>query len=121
MCAHICSDTVWKVLCPFVVSNGTVSHIAGIFVAIPHIIFTRKGIFHALYEICFRQEGLSNVFGVTSAVLIFLVATYFNHWKVEFVLNNDKSRKEYRHAVKLLYTSRLETLTIELELYVYKY
>jgi preprotein translocase subunit SecY len=108
MCAFTCSDAMWRTFCPLVISNGAMAHIAGIFVAIPHILITRKGILKSLYEILFRREGLSNILGVTSTVSVFLVASYFNHWKIDLMLKHDSVRRDEgsRYPIKLLYTSR---------------
>ena len=109
ICVNICTEIIWKVLCPFMITTISGSHFVGILIAIPHILATRPNKLKALWEILFREQGLSNLLGIMSTLLMFLVAIYFNHWKVELPLKNDNQRSHgnrlERYTIKFLYTS----------------
>ena len=118
MCAHICTDVIWRSFCPFMLTNGKESNFVGIFVAIPHILFTRRSVFKALYEIFFR-EGLSNLFGLVSMVLVSTITLYVDTLSVDLPLKVVKGGGGRgavdcgaldRYSIPLLYTSSMPVM-----------
>ena len=82
MCAHICTDVIWRSFCPFMLTNEK-SNFVGIFVAILHPLHEKECVKHSTRSFF---EGLSNLFGLVSMVLVSTITLYVDTVSVDLPL-----------------------------------
>ena len=118
MCCHICTEIIWKILCPFRISSKSSGlQFVGILPAIPHLLLTEKSKLRAIYIILFREEaGLSNLVGVLSMLGVYALTVMFQNWRIELPLHGERAERGRMmstpkpYTIPLFYTSSMPVI-----------
>eukprot|EP00300_Choanocystis_sp_HF-7_P033500 c45854_g1_i1.p1 GENE.c45854_g1_i1~~c45854_g1_i1.p1 ORF type:complete len:490 (-),score=144.65 c45854_g1_i1:272-1699(-) len=104
---NICENIVWKCFSPTTINAGRGTEFEGAIIALFHLLITRPDKVRALKEAFYRQN-LPNLTSLLSTVLVFGVVIFFQGFKVELPIKNQRSRgRPDTYPIKLFYTSNI--------------
>merc|ERR1711865_235845 len=104
---NICETIVWKALSPATINTGRGTECEGAIVALFHLLVTRSDKVRALKEAFYRQN-LPNMTNLMATVLVFIVVIYFQGFRVDLPMKNQKTRGAAgSYPIKLFYTSNI--------------
>jgi len=104
---NICETIVWKAFSPTTINTGRGTEFEGAIIALFHLLITRTDKVRALKEAFYRQN-LPNVTNLLATVLIFAVVIYFQGFRVDLPVTNDRTRGPAgTYPIKLFYTSNI--------------
>ncbi|OQR95792.1 transporter Sec61 subunit alpha [Thraustotheca clavata] len=107
MASNICQNIVWDTFSPVSITTGRGTEFHGALIAFFHVLFSRSNKLSALKEAFYRQN-LPNVTNVLSTVLMFIVITYFQGFRIDLPVKYQKYRgQQGSYPIKLLYTSNM--------------
>merc|ERR1711906_20925 len=104
---NICETIVWKAFSPATINTGRGTEFEGALIALFHLLITRKDKVRALKEAFYRQN-LPNMTNLTATVLVFIVVIYFQGFRVDLPMKNQRTRGAAgSYPIKLFYTSNI--------------
>merc|ERR1712010_296752 len=104
---NICETIVWKAFSPTTINTGRGTEFEGALVAFFHLLITRSDKLKALKEAFYRQN-LPNMTNLMATVLAFIVVIYFQGFRVDLPMKNQKTRGAAgSYPIKLFYTSNI--------------
>merc|ERR1712010_239427 len=104
---NICETIVWKAFSPATVNTGRGTEFEGAVIALFHLLATRQDKVRALREAFYRQN-LPNMTNLMATVLVFIVVIYFQGFRVDLPMKNQKTRGAAgSYPIKLFYTSNI--------------
>merc|ERR1719155_76615 len=104
---NICESIVWKAFSPTTMNTGKGTEFEGAIVATFHFLASRSDKVLALREAFYRQSA-PNLTNLLATVLVFFVVIYFQGFKVELAVKNQKVRgQQGSYPIKLFYTSNI--------------
>merc|ERR1712134_178277 len=104
---NICETIVWKAFSPATVNTGRGTEFEGAVIALFHLLATRSDKVRALKEAFYRQN-LPNMTNLMATVLVFIVVIYFQGFRVDLPMKNQKTRGAAgSYPIKLFYTSNI--------------
>lgn len=104
---NICETVIWKALSPMTFNTGNGTEFEGGIIALFHLLATRSDKVRALKQAFYRQN-LPNLGNLFATVLVFAVVIYFQGFRVELTLRNNKVRGATSiHQIRLFYTSTM--------------
>lgn len=104
---NICETIIWKAFSPTTINTGRGTEFEGAIIALFHLMITRTDKVRALKEAFYRQN-LPNITNLLATVLIFIVVIYFQGWRVDLAVKNQKYRgQQGTYPIKLFYTSNM--------------
>jgi protein transport protein SEC61 subunit alpha len=104
---NICENIVWKAFSPTTMNTGKGTEFEGAVIALFHLVFTRSEKIMALKEAFYRQNA-PNITSLFATVLVFFVVIYFQGFRVELAVKNQKMRGQMgSYPIKLFYTSNM--------------
>lgn len=104
---NICENIVWKALSPTTVNMGRGTEFEGALIALAHLLITRTDKVRALKEAFYRQN-LPNVTNLLATALIFVIVIYFQGFRVNIPIKNQRQRGAVgTYPIKLFYTSNI--------------
>jgi len=104
---NICESIVWKAFSPTTMNTGKGTEFEGAVVALFHLLMTRAEKFMALKEAFYRQSA-PNLTSLFATVLVFFVVIYFQGFRVDLQVKNQKMRGQMgSYPIKLFYTSNI--------------
>merc|ERR1711906_85918 len=102
---NICETIVWKAFSPTTINTGRGTEFEGALVAFFHLVVTRSDKVRALKEAFYRQN-LPNMTNLMATVLVFIVVIYFQGFRVDLPMKNQRTRGAAgAYPIKLFYTS----------------
>jgi len=104
---NICETIVWKAFSPTTVNTGNGTEFEGAVIALFHLLATRSDKVRALRQ-AFYRTNLPNLNNLLATVLVFAVVIYFQGFRVELKIKNNRVRGQTSsHQIKLFYTSNI--------------
>nr|QWE91223.1 Sec61 alpha 1 subunit [Placidida sp.] len=104
---NICESIVWKAFSPTTINTGRGTEFEGAVIAMFHLLITRTDKVRALKEAFYRQN-LPNISSLLATVLVFLVVIYFQGFRVDLPVKNQRARGvQSTYPIKLFYTSNM--------------
>merc|ERR1712010_183325 len=104
---NICETIVWKAFSPATINTGRGTEFEGAVIALFHLLVTRNDKLKALKEAFYRQN-LPNMTNLMATVLVFIVVIYFQGFRVDLPMKNQKTRGAAgSYPIKLFYTSNI--------------
>merc|ERR1719295_84870 len=106
---NICTNIIWKTVSPTTIDTVSGIQYEGAVVAMFHLILTRKKMVPALKEAFYRSK-LPNLTNLFATVVMFVVVTYIQGFRIELPVKSQKLRGTHgqtKYPVKLLYTSNI--------------
>merc|ERR1712194_863276 len=104
---NICESIVWKAFSPTTINTGRGTEFEGAVIALFHLLITRSDKVRALKEAFYRQN-LPNMTNLMATVLVFIVVIYFQGFRVDLPMKNQKTRGPAgSYPIKLFYTSNI--------------
>jgi len=104
---NICENIVWKAFSPSTMNTGKGTEFEGAIIALFHLIITKSDKVGALKDAFYRQNA-PNITSLFATVLIFFVVIYFQGFRVELAVKNQKVRGQMSsYPIKLFYTSNI--------------
>merc|ERR1711934_753139 len=104
---NICETIVWKAFSSATINTGRGTEFEGAVIALFHLLITRSDKVRALKEAFYRQN-LPNVTNLMATVLVFIVVIYFQGFRVDLPMKNQKTRGAAgSYPIKLFYTSNI--------------
>ncbi|XP_065866871.1 uncharacterized protein [Euphorbia lathyris] len=104
---NICENIIWKAFSPTTINSGRGAEFEGAVIALFHLLITRSDKVRALREAFYRQN-LPNVTNLLATVLIFLIAIYFQGFRVVLPVKSKNARgQQGSYPIKLFYTSNM--------------
>merc|ERR1712159_985752 len=104
---NICETIVWKAFSPTTINTGRGTEFEGAVIALFHLLITRSDKVRALKEAFYRQN-LPNMTNLMATVLVFIVVIYFQGFRVDLPMKNQKTRGPAgSYPIKLFYTSNI--------------
>jgi len=104
---NICETIVWKAFSPATINTGRGTEFEGAVIALFHLLVTRSDKVRALKEAFYRQN-LPNMTNLMATVLVFIVVIYFQGFRVDLPMKNQKTRGPAgSYPIKLFYTSNI--------------
>merc|ERR1711957_196171 len=104
---NICETIIWKAFSPTTINTGRGTEFEGAVIALFHLLATRSDKVRALKEAFYRQN-LPNLTNMMATVLVFLVVIYFQGFRVDLPMKNQKTRGPAgSYPIKLFYTSNI--------------
>merc|ERR1719335_465488 len=104
---NICETVVWKAFSPTTMNTGKGTEFEGAVIALFHLLFSRSDKFSALKEAFYRQNA-PNITALFATVLVFFVVIYFQGFRVDLAVKNQKVRGQMgSYPIKLFYTSNI--------------
>merc|ERR1712010_392201 len=104
---NICETIVWKAFSPATINTGRGTEFEGAVIALFHLLITRSDKVRALKEAFYRQN-LPNMTNLMATVLVFIVVIYFQGFRVDLPMKNQKTRGAAgSYPIKLFYTSNI--------------
>merc|ERR1712205_222829 len=88
---NICETIVWKAFSPTTINTGRGTEFEGAVIALYHLLITRSDKIKALKEAFYRQN-LPNMTNLMATVLVFIVVIYFQGFRVDLPMKNQKTR-----------------------------
>jgi protein transport protein SEC61 subunit alpha len=106
---NICETIVWKAFSPATINTGRGIEFEGAVIALFHLLITRSDKARALKEAFYRQhQSLPNMTNLMATVLVFIVVIYFQGFRVDLPMKNQKTRGAAgSYPIKLFYTSNI--------------
>ena len=107
-----CETIVWKAFSPTTMVTDSGNEFEGAVVAMFHMLITKRDKARALVDAFTRSHyAYANMSNLIATILIFLVVIYFQGWKVELELKNQRARgNPYKFPIKLFYTSNMPVI-----------
>ncbi|KRX06610.1 SecY subunit domain [Pseudocohnilembus persalinus] len=103
---NICENIVWKSFSPMTLSTQSGTEFEGSIINLIHLLLTKPGL-AGLYDAFYRVSA-PNLNNLLATVLVFLVVIYFQGFKNEIQLINQKYRGVTQSfPIKLFYTSNI--------------
>jgi len=104
---NICETIVWKAFSPATINTGRGTEFEGAVIALFHLLITKVDKVRALKEAFYRQN-LPNMTNLMATVLVFIVVIYFQGFRVDLPMKNQKTRGPAgSYPIKLFYTSNI--------------
>jgi len=104
---NICENIVWKAFSPTTINTGRGTEFEGALIALVHLLITRTDKVRALKEAFYRQN-LPNVTNLLATAVVFLVVVYFQGFRVDLPVKNQRQRgASGSYPIKLFYTSNI--------------
>ncbi len=105
---NICETIIWKAFSPTSINSGTGSEYEGALIALVHFLVTRKDTVRGLRQ-AFYRNNLPNVTNLLATVAVFLVVIYFQGFRVDLPIKNQRQRgaSGQTYQIKLFYTSNI--------------
>jgi len=104
---NICENIIWKALSPTTINSGKGTEFEGALVSFFHLLFKRENKFEALREAFYRSNA-PNMMNLLATIFIFAVVIYFQGFKYELRLGNQRVRgNQSVFPIKLFYTSNI--------------
>jgi protein transport protein SEC61 subunit alpha len=104
---NICESIVWNAFSPASHFTGRGVEYEGAVIALFHLLITRSDKVRALKEAFYRQN-LPNMTNLMATVLVFIVVIYFQGFRVDLPMKNQKTRGAAgSYPIKLFYTSNI--------------
>merc|ERR1712060_651369 len=104
---NICENIVWKAFSPSTMNTGKGTEFEGAIVALFHMLFSKSDKVMALKESFYRQSA-PNLTSLFATVLVFFVVIYFQGFRVDLAVKNQKVRGQTGpYPIKLFYTSNI--------------
>jgi len=104
---NICENIVWKAFSPTTINTGRGTEFEGAIIALFHLLITRNDKVRALKEAFYRQN-LPNITNLLATVLVFAVVIYFQGFRVDLPVKNQRQRgASGSYPIKLFYTSNM--------------
>jgi len=104
---NICENIVWKAFSPTTINTGRGTEFEGAIIALFHLLITRNDKVRALKEAFYRQN-LPNITNLLATVLVFGVVIYFQGFRVDLPVKNQRQRgASGSYPIKLFYTSNM--------------
>jgi len=104
---NICENIVWKAFSPTTINTGRGTEFEGAIIALFHLLITRSDKVRALKEAFYRQN-LPNITNLLATVLVFAVVIYFQGFRVDLPVKNQRQRgASGSYPIKLFYTSNM--------------
>jgi len=104
---NICESIVWKAFSPTTVNTGKGTEFEGAVIALFHLLITRSDKVMALKEAFYRQHA-PNLTNLLATVLVFFIVIYFQGFRVDLAVKNQKVRgQQGSYPIKLFYTSNI--------------
>merc|ERR1719191_2197850 len=104
---NICESIVWKSFSPTTINTGKGPEFEGAVIALFHLLVSRSDKVMALKEAFYRQNA-PNITALFATVLVFFVVIYFQGFRVDLAVKNQKVRGQMgSYPIKLFYTSNI--------------
>eukprot|EP00746_Dinoflagellata_sp_MGD_P072965 gnl/MRDRNA2_/MRDRNA2_29607_c1_seq1.p1 gnl/MRDRNA2_/MRDRNA2_29607_c1~~gnl/MRDRNA2_/MRDRNA2_29607_c1_seq1.p1 ORF type:complete len:473 (+),score=76.56 gnl/MRDRNA2_/MRDRNA2_29607_c1_seq1:105-1523(+) len=104
---NICESIVWKAFSPTTVNTGKGTEFEGAVIALFHLLITRSDKVMALKEAFYRSHA-PNLTNLLATILVFFIVIYFQGFRVELAVKNQKVRgQQGSYPIKLFYTSNI--------------
>merc|ERR1711998_282823 len=104
---NLCETIVWKAFSPATINTGRGTEFEGAVIALFHLLITKVDKVRALKEAFYRQN-LPNMTNLMATVLVFIVVIYFQGFRVDLPMKNQKTRGPAgSYPIKLFYTSNI--------------
>lgn len=105
---NICETIIWKAFSPTTINTGSGPQYEGAIIALFHLLITRSDKVPALKEAFYRQN-LPNITNLLATVVVFVVVTYFQGFRVDLPVKYTKLRGNQgaKYPIKLFYTSNI--------------
>jgi protein transport protein SEC61 subunit alpha len=104
---NICENIVWKAFSPTTINSGRGTEFEGAVIALFHLLITRNDKVKALKE-AFYRKNLPNCTNLLATVLVFVVVIFFQGFRVDLPVRNQKQRGHSgSYPIKLFYTSNI--------------
>lgn len=102
---NICERIFWKAFSPTTITTQRGLEFEGAVIATFHLLFTRSNKLVAIREAFYRSSG-ANLMNLIATVTIFLVVVYFQGFRVDVPIKNQRTRGQTAtYPTKLFYTS----------------
>jgi len=102
---NICENIVWKAFSPSTMNTGKGTEFEGAVIALFHLLISKSDKLTALKEAFYRQNA-PNITSLFATVLVFFVVIYFQGFRVDLPVKNQKVRGQMgSYPIKLFYTS----------------
>jgi len=102
---NICENIVWKAFSPSTMNTGKGTEFEGAVIALFHMLISKSDKVTALKEAFYRQNA-PNITSLFATVLVFFVVIYFQGFRVDLPVKNQKVRGQMgSYPIKLFYTS----------------
>merc|ERR1712093_937702 len=103
----ICESIIWKAFSPTTMNTGKGTEFEGAIVATFHFLASRSDKILALREAFYRQHA-PNLTNLLATVLVFFIVIYFQGFRVDLAVKNQKVRgQQGTYPIKLFYTSNM--------------
>jgi protein transport protein SEC61 subunit alpha len=104
---NICETIVWKAFAPIQHPSGRGKEYEGAVIALFALLITRSDKVRALKEAFYRSD-FPNMTNLMATVLVFIVVIYFQGFRVDLPMKNQKTRGAAgSYPIKLFYTSNI--------------
>ena len=104
---NICDTIIWKCFSPTTLSTGRGTEFEGAFIALFHLLTTRRDKVRAIKE-AFHRPHLPNITNLLATALVFFIVIFFQGFRVDLPLVSTKYRgATSTHPIKLFYTSNM--------------
>merc|ERR1739848_797281 len=104
---NICESIIWKAFSPSTMNTGKGTEFEGAIIALFHLLFAKSDKVGALKEAFYRQNA-PNITALFATVLVFFVVIYFQGFRVDLAVKNQKVRGQMgSYPIKLFYTSNI--------------
>lgn len=104
---NICETIVWKSFSPTTMNTGKGTEFEGAVIAMFHMLITKSDKIGAIKEAFYRQNA-PNITSLFATVLVFFVVIYFQGFRIELQVKNQKVRGHTgSYPIKLFYTSNI--------------
>jgi len=105
---NICENIVWKAFSPITIETVSGPQYEGAVIALFHLLITRSDKVPALKE-AFYRNNMPNITNLLATVIIFVVVTYFQGFRVDLPVKYTKLRGNQgaKYPIKLFYTSNI--------------
>lgn len=104
---NICESIVWKAFSPTTINTGKGTEFEGAIIALFHLLISKSDKVMALKEAFYRQNA-PNITNLLATVLVFFVVIYFQGFRVDLAVKNQKVRgQQGSYPIKLFYTSNI--------------
>merc|ERR1711977_428065 len=103
----ICETVMWRMFSPTMIQGPKGSEFEGAVIALFHLIITRSDKVMALKEAFYRPHA-PNLTNLLATILVFFIVIYFQGFRVELAVKNQKVRgQQGSYPIKLFYTSNI--------------
>mmetsp|Transcript_93563 Transcript_93563/g.292649 ORF Transcript_93563/g.292649 Transcript_93563/m.292649 type:complete len:475 (+) Transcript_93563:92-1516(+) len=104
---NICENIVWKAFSPSTMNTGKGTEFEGAIIALFHLLISKSDKVTALKEAFYRQNA-PNITSLFATVLVFFVVIYFQGFRVDLAVKNQRVRGQMgSYPIKLFYTSNI--------------